>query len=291
MTWNIRGVTIVAPKITDPRLFMTGVLILYTSIGETILAFDHQWTQIATSLLVACTLDVILNYVRTKQIIIPISGVISGLGLGLLIESIPLWPFIVAPILAISSKSLLRVRGRHIFNPSNFGLTMLLLLFPQTVTTLAAQWSGSLLIVMVILVIGGFTSFRVSRWDLVISFVLSFCLMAVLENLIRHSGYVFAFGPLLGAAFQLFILSMITDPKTTPDTRRMRILFGFSLAVIDGILRLMDNQYSPFIALLIVSACVPVIRLISDWVTARSLKSAEEPEVTTAIEEKASIAQ
>ncbi len=263
MIWKLRGLTIVGPKLKDPRLFMIGVLIVYTVVGQTLLAFDHHWTQIITALLVSCTLDTLLNYRKSRQLVLPVSGVITGLGLGLLIEAVPLWPYIVAPILAIGSKSVLSVKEHHIFNPSNFGLTVLLLLAPGTVTTLAAQWSGSLLIVIIILVVGGFSSFRVSRWDLVFSFITGFCIMAMIEELIRHNGLALAYGPLLGAAFQLFILSMITDPKTTPDTRRMRIIFGLTLAVCDGILRLMDNQYSPFIALLIVSACVPVCRAVS----------------------------
>lgn len=260
MESNVRT-RVVIPSLKDPRIFMMGVLVTYTVIGQTLLSFDHQWIQIIVSVLVACSLDMLLSYWKTRQIVIPLSGFITGLGLGVLVESIPLWPFIVAPILAIGAKGFIRFQGRNIFNPSNFGLTALLILTPATVTTLAAQWSGSVLIVMVILVIGGFTSFRVSRWDLVLSFVAGFAIMALIEELIMHNGFTFVYGPMLGAAFQLFSLSMLTDPKTTPDTRRMRIIFGLAVAVVDGILRLMSIQNSPFIALLFVSAWVPLLRL------------------------------
>jgi Na+-translocating ferredoxin:NAD+ oxidoreductase RnfD subunit len=263
MIWEVRGITIVAPSLKDPRLFMIGVLITYTIVGQTTLAFDHTWVQIFTSLLTACVLDMLVSYWKTKQIILPASGIISGLGLGVLIESLAWWPYLVAPLLAIGSKAVLQVQGKHMFNPSNFGLTVLLLLFPATVTTLAAQWGGSLLIVMVILVIGGFTTFRVSRWDLVASFLLGFAAMALIEQMLTQRGLAFVFGPLLGAAFQLFTLSMLTDPKTTPDSRVMRILFGLMLALLDGILRLWDYQYSLFVALLLVSACVPLLRILA----------------------------
>jgi Na+-translocating ferredoxin:NAD+ oxidoreductase RnfD subunit len=255
--------SVVIPGIKDPRIFMVGVLITYTFIGQTFLAFDHQLFQIITSALVACLLDVLLNYWRTRQIVLPLSGLITGLGLGLLVEAIPLWPYIVAPALAICAKAFIRFQGRNIFNPSNFGLTVLLILMPATVTTLAAQWSGSMLIVLLVLVVGGFTAFRVSRWDLVLSFVGGFCVMALVEELIAHNGFAFVYGPVLGAAFQLFALSMLTDPKTTPDTRKMRIVFGLTLAVVDGILRLLNIQNSVFIALLFISACIPALRLIS----------------------------
>ncbi|GCE07698.1 RnfABCDGE type electron transport complex subunit D [Dictyobacter aurantiacus] len=257
-TWNFYGMTIVGVKLKDPRVFMSCVLIVYTIVGQTILTFDHGWTQILLSLFVACFVDVVMNLWKTRQIVLPISGVITGLGLGLLIESASptlLWPYVVAPIIAIASKSVVRINGRHIFNPSNFGLVVLLLLFPTLITTTATQWTGSLLMVGIIFVVGSFSSFRVSRIDLVLSFIGGFCVMALVEELIKHNGYSVAFGPLFGAGLQLFILSMITDPKTTPGTRGMRIAFGLAIALIDGLLRLVNNQYSPFIALFVVSAC------------------------------------
>ncbi|HLZ55511.1 MAG TPA: RnfABCDGE type electron transport complex subunit D [Ktedonosporobacter sp.] len=300
MIWKLRGITIVGPSLKDPRLFMIGVLTIYTILGQTILSFDHQWLQIFTSILVACVLDTALSYWKTRQIVLPVSGLITGMGLGLLVESIPLWPFVVAPALAIGAKAFIRFQGRNIFNPSNFGLTVLLVLTPATVTTLAAQWSGSTLIVMLVLVVGGFTAFRVSRWDLVLSFVGGFALMAFIEQLIAHNGLIFVYGPMLGAAFQLFTLSMLTDPKTTPDTRRMRIVFGLSLALVDGILRLMSIQNSPFIALFFISAWVPILRLLAFTLTTRrvSLKTQDvvgaiqhenEPEPVALAQQKESV--
>jgi len=262
MTWKVRGITIIAPSRKDPRVFMICVLITYTIVGQLLLSFDHAWSQILTALIISCAIDTGVSYWKTRQIILPASGVITGLSLGLLIEAVPLWPFIVAPILAIGSKAFIKFQGKHLFNPSNFGLTALLLLFPTTVTTLAAQWSGSLLIVMIILVIGGFTAFRVSRWDLVLSFLVSFAIMSSIENMVTQRGAAFVYGPMLGAAFQLVTLSMLTDPKTTPDTRLMRVIYGFSIGVIDAILRLWNFQYSLFVALFFVAACVPVLRAV-----------------------------
>ncbi len=272
MTWKFHGLTIVGFKLSDPRVFMSCVLVVYTFVGETFLSFDHGWGQIILALFVACSLDMLLNYWKTRQIVLPISSVITGFGLGLLIESTApniLWPYVVAPILAIASKSLVRIQKRHIFNPSNFGLTVLLVLFPAAVTTTSAQWTGSLLIVAIIFLVGCFSAFRVSRLDLVLSFIGGFCVMAVLEENIKHNGFALAYGPLLGAGLQLFVLSMITDPKTTPNTRGQRILFGLAIAVIDGVLRLANNQYSPFIALFIVSACFPLYQTVVEAIQAR----------------------
>ena len=278
MIWKFHGLTIVGFKLSDPRVFMSCVLIVYTIVGQTILTFDHGWFQILLSLFVACGTDMLLNYWKTRQIILPISGVITGLGLGLLVESTSptlLWPYVVAPILAILSKPFIQVKGRHIFNPSNFGLTVLLLLFPAEVTTTSTQWTGSLVMVAIIFLIGSFSASRVSRLDLVLSFIGGFCVMAFIEEMIRHNGFALAYGPLLGAGLQLFILSMITDPKTTPNTPGQRILFGLMIAIIDGLLRLVNNQYSPFIALFIVAACFPLYQVISDVIQARGSVTGE----------------
>ena len=277
MTSKVPHLPIVGFKLSDPRVFMSCVLIAYTLVGQTLLSFDHSWLQILLSLFVSCVLDMLLNYWKTRKLVWPLSGVITGLGLGLLIESTSpnlLWPYVVAPMLAIASKSLIRIQGKHIFNPSNFGLTTLLLLFPGAVTTISSQWSNSLGIVVIIFLVGGFSAFRVSRLDLVLSFLGGFALMALLEEHIQQSGFALVYGPLLGAGLQLFVLSMITDPKTTPNTRRRRILFGLAIALLDGLLRLANNQYSPFIALFIVSACFPLYQTVADFILARRSASA-----------------
>lgn len=284
MTWKLGSVTIVGFKLKDPRVFMSCVLIVYTIVGEAILSFDHGFGQILLSLGVACALDILLNFWKTRQLIFPLSGVITGLGLGLLIESTApsiLWPYVAGPVLAIASKSLIRIRKKHIFNPSNFGLVVLLLLFPAAVTTTAAQWTGSLLIVGIVFAVGCFSSYRVSRLDLVLSFIGGFCLMALLQERITHTGFAVVYGPLIGTGLQLFILSMITDPKTTPDKRSERIIFGLAIAVIDGLLRLANNQYSPFIALLVVSACFPVYQAIAEFIQGRKQVAGGESPLTT----------
>jgi Na+-translocating ferredoxin:NAD+ oxidoreductase RnfD subunit len=262
MTWTYRGITIVGVKASDPRVFMSCVLILYTIVGQTLLSFDHSWLQIGISLGVSCSADILSNYWKKRQIIFPISGVITGLSLGLLIETTVIWPAIVAPLLAIASKFFIRIKGEHIFNPSNFGLLILVLLFPATVTTVSAQWTGTLTIVGIIFLIGCFSAYRVKRLDLVLSFLGGFCVMALIEEQIKQSGYSLVYGPLLGAGLQLFMLSMITDPKTTPKTRTQRIIFGLAIALIDGVLRDFNNQYSQFIALFTVSACFPLFQFL-----------------------------
>jgi Na+-translocating ferredoxin:NAD+ oxidoreductase RnfD subunit len=113
-----------------------------------------------------------------------------------------------------------------------------------------------------IVCVGMFSAYRVSRLDLVLTFIGGFCVMAFIKEIVHQTGFAVVYGPLLGAGLQLFMLSMITDPKTTPATRGMRILFGLALALIDGLLRLTNNQYSAFIALAVVCAFFPLCQML-----------------------------
>ncbi|HXR64313.1 MAG TPA: RnfABCDGE type electron transport complex subunit D [Ktedonobacteraceae bacterium] len=291
MNWTFRGYTIVGFKMADPRVFMSCVLIVYTILGQSLLSFDHSWFQILVSLVVACVADVLSNYRKTRQIILPISGVITGLGLGVLIESTALWPYIVAPLLAIASKFFIKIKREHIFNPSNFGLIILVLLFPSTITTVSSQWTGTLTIVGIIFLIGCFSAYRVNRLDLVISFIGGFCIMALIEEIIKQSGFALVYGPLLGAGLQLFTLSMITDPKTTPKTRTQRIIFGLAIALIDGLLRDVNNQYSQFIALFIVSACFPLYQFVISTIQARQSQAQQQLQLQAVETERALVPQ
>ena len=45
-------------------------------------------------------------------------------------------------LISITSKYVLRLRGRHLWNPSNFGLSAVLFLAPDTVSHLSIQWGN-----------------------------------------------------------------------------------------------------------------------------------------------------
>lgn len=78
-----------------------------------------------------------------------------------------------------------------------------------------------------------------------------------------QGGLVFALGPMTGAEFALFTFSMLPDPKTSPPTRRGRIAWGLSIAIVDGILRYFEIRYSMFYALFGHCALLPVMRAIA----------------------------
>src|ERR1700686_1023988 len=143
------------------------------------------------------------------------SAYITGISVGILIRSPAFWPYAVCSIVSITSKYVLRVKGRHIWNPSNFGISVLLFLAPETVASLSIQWGNYLLPMVVIWILGSVIIWRVRRFHITGTYVACFIAFAFLRSYITGSPWQSEIAPLTGPMYQLFIFFMITDPKTT----------------------------------------------------------------------------
>ena len=77
-----------------------------------------------------------------------------AISVGILVRSPLLWPYMVCSVLSITSKYVLRVKGRHLWNPSNFGISAMLALAPAAVASLSIQWGNSLGAMLVIWTLG-----------------------------------------------------------------------------------------------------------------------------------------
>lgn len=170
-------------------------------------------------------LDSAINYFKTKRVIFPDSSIISGL----LIASIlgphqSRWIYIFAVLAAILSKHLIKFKGRHIFNPANFGL-LAVSFFGATLI-----WWGLSNLILVIL-FGAFIAYKLKRIELVIS------------NLIFLGGLFFVYGLIKGKnpvdyislVNFYFVFFMLTEPKTGAQTSFGRIIFSGLVAVFSFI--------------------------------------------------------
>ncbi len=88
------------------------------------------------------------------------SAYITGISVSILIRSTFLWPFALAAVLSIMTKYVLRFRGRHIWNPSNFGISWMFFFAPFSVAGLSIQWGNNLLPMLVIWTLGLFIVFK-----------------------------------------------------------------------------------------------------------------------------------
>ena len=251
------------PSFSDPRLSVLGVLALYIVLGVTVLGFNRSPAQIILIISSACLLDMLFHWLfqgrvensqkdgekqflgqeelpttprQSKTLLFPLSGAITGCSLSILTNfAHGLWLPLVPVFFAISSKYLITVKGRHVFNPALFGITMSLLVGHGMISASPAyQWGGSVAMVMFIVTAALLLFvFRIQRTALIISFLSFYAIQLGLRAyLMRHllPPETLLMGALTSPAFYLFTFFMITDPATSPRTVKGQL--GMSLCIV-----------------------------------------------------------
>jgi Na+-translocating ferredoxin:NAD+ oxidoreductase RnfD subunit len=198
------------------------------------------------------------------------SSYITGISVGILIRSNTVWPYIVTAVLSIMSKYVLRYKGRHLWNPSNFGISWMLFMAPLDVAGLSIQWGNNLLPMAVIWLLGLIIVQRAKKLHVTLTYVVSFTILAYVRSLITGDVFLAELAPLTGAMYQLFIFFMITDPGTSVSGRKGQILVVILVALVEFVLRLQGFIYAPFYALFLVG---PVARFIDLRRNARRMEA------------------
>ncbi|MDQ2727785.1 MAG: RnfABCDGE type electron transport complex subunit D [Actinomycetota bacterium] len=256
------------PSWRDPRWGQTAALATFCVLGQTVLDFKISPLEVLVSLFTCVGVDLTLTRIRRHQMIVPLSGIITGLGMALLLRSAYPAVFVVAGVLAIGSKHVITVRGRHRFNPTNFGLVVTLAFTQGGVAMVTpGQWGRSSLILFAILCAGVLVVFRAERLALVSALVA----FQVVFFVIFHGGSLDVSAALSGAVLT-FAFFMITDPKTAPSTRARQVVYAAFVALLGQVFAALGSMDGPFIALFVVCAAMPVLE--RSWLAgpARSLR-------------------
>lgn len=200
------------------------------------------------------------------------SAYISGISVGILIRSPEIWPYALCSAIAITSKYVIRVKGRHIWNPSNFAIAMMLLIASDTVATLSIQWGNHIYAMMVIWALGSIIISRLHRFHITLTYVVSFLAFAVLRSVLQDTPLKSEISPITGPMYQLYIFFMITDPKTTVLTKKGQILVAFLVAAVECVLRMTGSYFAihaPYYALFTVG---PIANLVEIYLNSRKPK-------------------
>lgn len=245
-----------------PPLFITCIL----TVGQLSFGLLESYTRTALAIGTAIVIELVVGRLFWGWWPNLASAYISGISVGILLRSPALWPYALCSMLSIISKYVLRVKGRHLWNPSNFGLCAMLLLAPDTVAALSIQWGNFLPPMIVIWLLGSFIIWRLHRFHICVTYVMSFLLFACLRSWITGYPLLAEVAPITGPMYQLFIFFMITDPKTTVQSKWGQYVVTFMVALAELILRLNESVYAPFYALFLVG---PVANLIEIWWHAR----------------------
>ncbi|HLH04276.1 MAG TPA: RnfABCDGE type electron transport complex subunit D [Bryobacteraceae bacterium] len=194
------------------------------------------------------------------------SAYITGISVGILLRSPEFWPYTLCSVLAIMSKYVLRWRGRHLWNPSNFAISAMLLLTPEYVATLSVQWGNTIWPMLIVWALGVLIVLRVKRFHITATYVVSFVVLAWIRTFFTGHPFLAEVAPITGPMYQLFIFFMITDPRTTVKPRWAQCLVALLVAVVEMILRLFENVHAPYYALAIVG---PIANAVEIAITTR----------------------
>lgn len=267
-----------ADRMGGLRRFAVAITVL-NILGHAFFGFEQSLAQPLAALASAYSVELLLEFIDArcnrraprfmgggvrKFVEFLLSAHITGLACAMLLYANErLGPVIFASVVAICSKCLLRVpteRGtRHFFNPSNFGITITLLVFAWVSVAPPYQFTenmtgfGDWILPAVIVCTGTFLNARFThRLPLIAAWLGGFVAQAALRSLISDISFGAALVPMTGVAFILYTFYMVTDPATTPEGRREQIAFGFSVAAVYGLLMMAHIVFGLFFALTIV---------------------------------------
>jgi len=199
----------------------------------------------------------------------PASAYITGISVGILTRSPFYWPYALISFISIASKYVLRLKGRHLWNPSNFGVSVVLFLAPATVSLLSIQWGNTLWPMVVIWILGTAIVWRVGRLHISATYVASFLMFSLLRSAVSGTPLLATVAPITGPMYQLFIFFMVTDPRTTVRSTSGQCIVVFLVALVEALLRLGEVVYAPFYALFLVGPAA----LIFEWWTSKPQRS------------------
>jgi Na+-translocating ferredoxin:NAD+ oxidoreductase RnfD subunit len=168
----------------------------------------------------------------------------------------------LAACIAIGSKFLVRVRGKHVFNPANVALVSLMLISDDAWVS-AGQWGSAAIGAFALACLGFLVLTRARRAETTIAFLVAYAVLLTGRALWLGDPLSIPIHQLQSGALLIFAFFMISDPKTSPNTAGGRILFGALVASTAFTIQFVFYEPNgPILALIIAAPLVPVIDAI-----------------------------
>jgi Na+-transporting NADH:ubiquinone oxidoreductase subunit NqrB len=220
-----------APGFGDPRYYQIAVLSGLLAYGVTVLEFDVRPGQIPLTLGVALLTQWACSRLWRLPAFDPRSALISALSLCLLLRADTLWVVTAAAVVAIASKFVVQVGKKHVFNPTNGALALMLLLTPAAWLS-PGQWGNVAFFAFLMACLGGLVAYRALRSDVALAFIVVYALLIFGRSYYLGEPMTIPFRRLQSGGLLLFTFFMISDPRTTPDHPLARVLFGALVAYV-----------------------------------------------------------
>jgi ASPIC and UnbV/FG-GAP-like repeat len=300
-TIQIRGrpYPVLLPTLRDPRLHLAVVIVSLQVLGQVAFDFQLSIAQILVSLLTCAVLELGIAFFRQHVIMWPASALLTGNGVAFVLR-VPgtehgdwwsmhgWWIFAGTAAVALLSKYVIKLRGRHVFNPSNFGLVLVFLLIgPERADPLDLWWgpmTAWMALALTIIVVGGLAILsRLRLLEIAVGFWIAF---AVGIGVLAASGHEMTarwhLGPIAGWEFWrvlvfspeilVFLFFMITDPKTIPEGRAGRRAYAVGIGLLAVLLIApQTTEFATKVAVLGALAIVCALRPVVELVRSRSV--------------------
>ena len=241
----------------DPRHFQIATLSSLVLLGVFVFAFDMRAWHAA-----ACISSTLITQFIASRIVgqkfDARSPLITALSLTLLLRTGSVSLSIAAGVLAISSKYIIRFKGKHIFNSANFALVILSLGFAG-VWISPGQWGAASLMAIGLIVAGGIVTGKAKRWDVSVALLISYAVLVYGRAIWLGDPLSIPTHQMQSGALLIFAFFMISDPKTTPDSRIGRVAYAALVASIGFIIQFQFyNAAGIILALILTAPLVPL---------------------------------
>lgn len=253
----------------DSRYVAPLVITLILIIGQVSYGILESYPKTLLSIGCSIAAEIVLSLLVYRKFPHLASAYVSGISCGILVRSPLVWPFVFVAVISILSKYVLRLHGRHLWNPSNFGISAMLFLAPVAVASLTQQFSNSVWPMVTIWTLGSVILWRLKRLHICAAYVGAFVAFAALRAALpghHEMGLWNAFttevAPITGPVYQLFIFFMITDPKSTVKGVGPQMAVAASVAAVECILRLTGNVHAPYFALFLVGPTANLMEIL-----------------------------
>ncbi len=285
--------TVVLPSVRDPRLHLAAVIISLQILGQVAFDFSLSIAQILLSVGTCALLELAIVFWQKRMIVWPASALLTGNGVAFVLR-VPgtehgdwwsvrgWWIFAGTAAVALLSKYVLRLRGEHIFNPSNIGLVLCFLnLGPGRAEPLNFWWGPMdawMALALAIIVLGGLAILtRLKLLTIAGGFWLAFAAATGVLTLSGHAmtarwhlgeitGFYFWRVLITSPEILVFLFFMITDPKTSPKGTRARVVYSISIALLATLLiASVRTEYWSKVAVLGALALVCLARALYRW--------------------------
>ncbi len=240
----------------DPRHFQLLFLSSALAYGLFFLGFDQSALKVAVILSSSLVFHYGLNALFSEEKS-PKSALITGLSLSLLLRSQSLGILALAPGISLSSKYLLRIQGKHFINPALASLLLIAFLGQGWISP--GQWGQGFILALFIGSLGGLVTFKAWRLDISLAFLLGYAGLWMLRTLWLGDPWSIFLHKLFSGSLILFTFFMLSDPRSTPNARLSRLLFGMIVALLTfGFQTFFYTSYAPFYALGVTGLLTPL---------------------------------